>query len=60
MKAMLQLIVFVLNAHTEFRERCSNSPSIQQINKAGRKMKSQPPSFPLQHDFSQNSNTKGR
>ena len=29
MKPMLQLIVFVLNAYTEFREICSNSPSIQ-------------------------------
>ena len=29
MKPTMQLIVFVLNAHTEFREICSNSPSIQ-------------------------------
>ena len=35
-------------------------PPYNKINKVGRKMKSQPPSFPLQHDFSQNWNTKGR
>ena len=29
MKPKLQLVVVVLNAHTEFREICSISPSIQ-------------------------------
>ena len=35
-------------------------PPYNKINKVGRKMKSQPPSFPLQHDLSQNSNSNGK